>query len=122
MRFAWACIIFLVLQPAFGGWTLLAQKRESEYQLWLVRSQALTTDLLKDAADLSSMQRAVLWVKLGQRWWREDPSRARSWITNAIEVVEQVPNKENPEEREARLETTRVLLTIVTPLDQKLAK
>ena len=122
MRFTCACLVFMVLQPALGAWTALAQKRDSEYQLWLVRSQTLTSDLLKDAADLSSMQRAVLWVKLGQRWWREDPSRARTWITNAIEVVEQVPNKENPQEREERLETAGILLTIVTPLDEKLAK
>jgi hypothetical protein len=90
-------------------------------ELWLVRSQTLTSDLLKDAADLTPQQRAVLWVKLAQRWWREDPKRARTWIINAIEVVEQVPNKETPEEREKRLETARILLTIVTPLDQKLS-
>jgi len=122
MRFARAYLIFLVLLSGFGVATGYAQKRDPEYQLWLVRSQTLTSDLLKDAADLSSMQRAVLWVKLGQRWWREDPSRARSWITNAIEVVEQVPNKENPDERSERLDTARILLTIVTPLDDKLAK
>ncbi len=122
MRFACACLIFLVLLPAFGVATGYAQKRDPEYQLWLVRSQTLTSDLLKDAANLSSMQRAVLWVKLGQRWWREDPSRARTWITDAIEFVEQVPNKENRDERNERLETARILLTIVTPLDEKLAK
>jgi len=91
-------------------------------ELWLVRAQNITTDLLKDAADLSSMQRAVLWMKLAQRWWREDPKRARIWIVNAIEIVEQVPNKETPAEREQRLETARALLTIVTPLDQKFTK
>jgi hypothetical protein len=112
----------MALLTTFSGWTGFAQQRDSEYQLWLVRSQTLTTDLLKDAADLSSMQRAVLWVKLAQRWWREDPKRARTWITNAIEVVEQVPNKETPEERQERLETANVLLTIVTPLDPKISK
>jgi hypothetical protein len=122
MRFACACLLFLILQPVFGGWTGFAQKRDSDYQLWLVRSQTITDDLLKDAGQLSSLQRAVLWVKLAQRWWREDPGRATSWITNAIQIVEQVPNKETPEERSERLETARVLLTIVTPLDQKLAK
>ena len=91
-------------------------------ELWLVRSQTLTSDLLKDGADLTSMQRAVLWVKLAQRWWREDPKRARIWITNAIEVVEQLPNKETPQERSERLDTARVLVTIVTPLDQKFTK
>ncbi|HEU4869778.1 MAG TPA: hypothetical protein VFT08_02855, partial [Pyrinomonadaceae bacterium] len=108
--------LLIVALAKFG----LAQKDARD--LWLVRSHNITNDLLKDAADLSSMQRAVLWVKLGQRWWREDPSRAKTWITNAIEVVEQVPNKETSKEREERLETARILLTIVTPLDERLAK
>ena len=114
-RSIYAFLVIVALSK-FG----LAQNEARE--LLLVRSQNITNDLLKDAADLSSMQRAVLWVKLAKGWWREDPKRARAWIGNAIEVVEQVPNKEKPEEREKRLETVRVLLTIVTPLDQKLAK
>jgi hypothetical protein len=112
----------MALLTSFTGGTGFAQKKDSEYQLWLVRSETLTSDLLKDAADLSSMQRAVLWVKLGQRWWREDSKRARTWIINAIEVVEQVPNKETPAERQERMETASALLAIVTPLDQKLSK
>src|ERR1041385_3372034 len=111
---AWL-LTLLLAQPV-----ILAQKDERE--LWLVRSQNITNDLLKDAGDLNSMQRAVLLVKLAQRWWREDPNRAPSWIANATETVEQVPNKETPAEREERLETARALLTIVTPLDQKFTK
>ncbi len=122
MRRACTCVILMALLASLSGWTGFAQQRDSEYQLWLVRSQTLTTDLLKDAADLSSMQRAVLWVKLAHRWWREDPKRARTWVTNAIEVVEQVPNKETPSERQERMLTASVLLAIVTPLDSKLGK
>ena len=116
MKRAIYALLLIVALSKFG----LAQNDARE--LWLVRSQTLTSDILKDAADLSLTQRAVLWVKLAKRWWREDPKRASVWITNAIEVVEQVPNKEKPEERSERVETARVLLTIVTPLDQKLAK
>src|SRR6185503_1770691 len=82
MRLACTCVILMALFTAFSGWTGFAQKRDSEYQLWLVRSQTLTTDLLKDATDLSSMQRAVLWVKLAQRWWHEDPKRATRNLPN----------------------------------------
>src|SRR5215216_14120 len=109
------CLMILTLAQAIAA-------QNDARELWLVRAQNITSDLLKDAAGLNSMQRAVLWVKLGQRWWLEDPKRARIWITNAIEVVEQVPNKETPKEHEERLETARILLTIVTSLDQKLAK
>ena len=111
------CLLILAVPPS----SVFAQK-ENAYELWRIRSQTITSDLLKDATDLSPMQRAVLWVKLAQRWWQQDPKRATIWITNAIEVVEQVPNKETPEERGQRLETARVLLTIVTPLDQKFTK
>ena len=108
------CLMILALAQAIAA-------QNNGRELWLVRSQTLTSDLLKDGTDLDSFQRAVLWLKLAQRWWREDPKRARGWIMNAIEVVEQVPNKEKPEEREVRLQTARVIVTIVTPLDQKLA-
>jgi hypothetical protein len=113
-----ACLLILALAPfAF------AQPAQNDArELWLARAQNLTSDLLKDGADLSSMQRAILWAKLAQRWWREDPRRAREWIVNAIDAVEQVPNKETPEEHTERTETRQVLLTLVTPLDQKLAK
>lgn len=116
----WIVLLALLTTLSLAAPSASAQKEGRE--LWQIRAQNITNDLLKDAADLSSMQRAVLWVKLAQRWWREDPKRARTWVTNAIEVVEQVPNKETPSERQERMETASVLLTIVTPLDQKPAK
>src|SRR5678815_1507227 len=97
------CLMILALAQAIAA-------QNNGRELWLVRSQTLTSDLLKDGTDLTSFQRAVLWLKLAQRWWREDPKRARGWIMNAIEVVEQVPNKEKPEEREVRLQTARVIV------------
>ena len=117
-----SCFVLLALLTILNLAAPSARGQKEGRELWQIRAQNITNDLLKDAADLSSMQRAVLWVKLAQRWWREDPKRARTWVTNAIEVVERVPNKETPEERQERLETARALLTIVTPLDQKLSK
>src|SRR5215510_5187800 len=93
---------FLCLLCLFAA-TVPAQQKDDAIELWLARAQNLTSDLLKDGTDLSSMQRAVVWAKLAQRWWRDDPKRARTWIANAIEVVEQVPNKENPDARRERL-------------------
>lgn len=96
--------------------------RQNESELWRVRSQALTDDLVKDAGELSAMRRAVLWARLGQRWWAEDPRRARAWFSNAIDLVEQAPNEENAQEREERLRTARLMLTVVARLDLKLAE
>ena len=121
MRVASTCLMF-VAAYAFWAPSSSAQQQNTAYELWRVRSQNITNDLLKDATDLSSMQRALLLGKLAQRWWREDPRRARIWITNAIEIVEQVPNKETPADRDERLRITGLLLTIVTPLEDKPAK
>ena len=120
MRPVCACFVLLLTTLSLAPPSACGQKEAQD--LWQIRAENITNDLLKDATDLSSTQRAVLWGKLGQRWWREDPKRARTWITNAIEVVQQVPNKETSVERQERMETATVLLTIVTPLDQSLAK
>src|SRR6185369_15466985 len=74
-----ACLVLLAL-VSVGLAQFVTPAQNDERELWLVRSQNITNDVLKDAGDLSSMQRAVLWVKLGQRWWRDDQKRAGSWI------------------------------------------
>ncbi len=91
-------------------------------ELWRVRSQAFTDDLLKDAGQLAPFRRAVLLARLGQHWWAEDPARARTWFRSASEIVEQVPNKENADERRERIATARILLKTVARIDKKLTE
>jgi hypothetical protein len=123
MRSALACLLVLALLPAitFGGQGGFAPQKNEEAELWRVRAQGITDDLLKDAGELSPMRRAVLLGRLGQQWWGNDQARARTWFRNAIDVVEQAPNKEKADERKERLATARLLLNVISPLDQKLA-
>jgi hypothetical protein len=122
MRFICLCLI-VAMQPltGFAQREGSAQQGSSAYDLWLVRSKAITVDLIKDSTDLTPSERALLWAELAAKWWRDDPEKARSWMLKPIEIVESVPNKENPEERRQRLTTVRLLLQIVAPLDQKLS-
>jgi hypothetical protein len=117
MRFIYLCLLLVAIRPLAGS----AQQERSSYHLWLVRSQTITADLIKDAADLPPSERALLWARLAQRWWRDDPEKARSWLLKPVEIVEAVRNRENPDERSQRLSTVRLLLKIVAPLDQKLS-
>jgi hypothetical protein len=121
MRSVLACLLVLALLPAFAGVAAFAQQKNEEAELWRVRSQGITDDLLKDASQLSSTRRAVLVARLAQQWWANDQGRARTWFRNAIDVVEQVPNKETAAERQERLSTARLLLKFVAPIDKKLA-
>jgi hypothetical protein len=124
MRLILLCGLITAVLP----WSVFAQEAASAQQrvaladLWLVRSQTITEDLVKDAASFTPSGRALLWARLGQQWWRDDPEKARVWILKSIEIVEAVPNRENPAERNLRLATARLLLNIVAPLDQKLSK
>lgn len=122
MRVIYVCLLLVVVcsPPIAAQETVSAQQDEISYDLWRIRSQTITGDLIKDAPDLTSSGRAQLWAKLAERWWREDPEKAHSWMLKSIEMVETVPNKETPAETNQRLATTRMLLKIVAPLNQKL--
>jgi len=123
MRFI--CLALLILatqpQPLLAQQASEAQQRNASDNLWLVRAQNITADLIKDSSDLTTPERALLWAKLAGNWWRDDPEKARAWMLKPIEIVEAVPNKENPEERRQRLNTARLVLQIVARLDQKLS-
>jgi len=108
--------------PAFAQTDPSPAQRDALANLWLARSQTITEDLVKDATGFTPSGRALLWARLGQQWWQDDPEKARAWILKAIEIVEAVPNRENPAERNLRLATARLLLNIVAPLDQKSSK
>ena len=119
MRFACLALLIVAMTsvaPQAGS----AQRGSNSYDLWMLRSQAITADLIKDSVDLTPSERTLLWASLAQKWWRVDPGQARSWMLKPIEIVEAVPNKENPDERRQRLNKVRLLLKIVAPLDQQL--
>lgn len=118
-----ATLLLLLVLTLFHS--VAAQPRpqaDVSYELWRARAQTITDDVLKDASSLNSFRRAIVWGKLAVLWWRDDPGRARSWLNNAIEVLEQVPNRESPKERQQRLTTAKFLSPIAASLDPKLSK
>jgi len=123
MRLLATCVLIIAINPVYSSAQRASvQQRNPECDLWLVRSQTITEDLIKDAADLTSTDRVLLWARLAQHWWRANPEKARLWLQKAIDIVKDVPNKENSTERHQRLGAARSLLQIITPLDQELSK
>jgi hypothetical protein len=120
------CLRLAVLMMAtpltLGQTNNSAQTRNAARALWLVRSQSVTEELIKDASDLPPSARALLWARLGELWWQEERGKARSWLLKAVAIVEDVPNREGSDERSRRLNTARALLQIITPLDQGISK
>ena len=91
-------------------------------ELWRERARNITEDLIVDGQKLPPLRRAVLRARLAEHWWRDDPRRAAGWLTMAVETVEQVPEKENLNERRQRLDTAGLLLKTAIRFDRKLTQ
>lgn len=98
-----------------------AQQADDLSDYWLLQSQITTDRVIKDAVALVPVDRALLWARLGSAWWKEDPGRAHQWLKTAVETVESSTNQESPADLRRRLARARSLLTLVAPLDHKLA-
>lgn len=88
----------------------------------LVRARAVSDDLSADASSLSPHDRALLWVRLGEVWWKDDNRRARALMTKAVEEVENAPESEEKISRARRLGATRALLSVVGARDRGLGE
>jgi hypothetical protein len=76
---------------------------------------------MADAVALDTLDRSLLWGRLGQIWWKNDPPKARAWIQKALDTVESVSEQDKPDVRRRKVSAERALLTIIAPLDRKLS-
>jgi len=62
------CLLMVAIQSVAGlpQPAEPAQQATDSYELWLVRSQTITADLIKDSADLAPSDRALLWARLAE--------------------------------------------------------
>jgi hypothetical protein len=112
-----ACVLLIVLLQS----ATLAQRTNDLSGYWLLQSQIVTDQLIKDASELPPVERALLWARLGDAWWQADPTRAHQWVQKAVEIVESSPASESPADLRRRLAVARSLLSLIAPRDQKLA-
>lgn len=99
----------------------IAQKTGAPANPWSVRAQALTDSLIVDSNALNTLDRALLFARLGEMWWKDDAKRAKGWLKKAVEELEYSASPENVEARQRKLFVARALLTIITPRDGALS-
>ncbi|HVF55606.1 MAG TPA: hypothetical protein VM934_05625 [Pyrinomonadaceae bacterium] len=98
-----------------------AQVAEPTPDPWLARAQTLTDDLVKDSASLTSYDRALLWARLGSVWRQDNAERARRWNLKAVEEVESASMQESRDQRRRRLDTARLVFSIIGTADKSLS-
>ncbi|HEX8564240.1 MAG TPA: hypothetical protein VF648_01130 [Pyrinomonadaceae bacterium] len=113
------CLLILNLSWLSPAQTSTLQERRA---FWLSRAEEITYDSLKDAVFLSPLEQSILYARLGEAWWKEKPEQARLWLQKAVYAVEQVPNRENPAEKQQRIATARLLFKIVSRTDKSLSE
>lgn len=111
------CALLVLSFPALSA----AQEESLPKDPWLIRAQSLTNDLLNDTVRLDSYDRALVWGKLGEIWWHDDPEKARSWFLKGVEILEASPGEDKTASA-CRLATTRTLLSIIVVRDRGLSK
>jgi tetratricopeptide (TPR) repeat protein len=87
-----------------------------------ILTQIITDEIVKEAPALTTLDRAVLWTRLGESWWKDDPERARTWLKKAVQELEIAStDQENDSDRQRRLAIARSLLSIISPRDKALS-
>lgn len=120
MRFACVCLLFLVIGTARITETSTAFSIQySSPHYWKLEAHLLTEDVLKDAIDLASLDRALLFGRLAEIWWPQDVERARTLLQKAIAEVESRSANDNKSDRLRRNSVLTTLLTIAAPLDER---
>ena len=87
---------------------------------WFVRAQTLTNSIIVDADAFANFDRALLFARLGEAWWKDDPERARQWMKKAVEELVYGPSADADPQRR-KLSTARALLAIIAPRDRVLS-
>ena len=98
-----------------------AQKARSSANPWSVSARALTDSIILDLNALTGLDRALLFARLGEAWWKDDPKRAKAWLKKAVEEVEYSPSSEDVDAQQRKLFVARALLAIITPRDGALS-
>ena len=100
----------------------LAQKATQQLKdryFWNLQASLTTDDLIKEGANLTPPERAVLLGRLAAIWWQFDRERSGRWLNDAINLIDSGLETETDSDRRKRISSLRALLVIVTPLDER---
>jgi hypothetical protein len=87
--------------------------------------EQVSNDLAKDAMLFEHLDRAILWSRLGDLWWKVDAERGRGFLLRAVEDLEAAAAKSTSErlpenDRKQLIKAIGVVMRIVASRDQKL--
>ena len=118
----------LTLMAVVANGQAQSKDNDLQYRRILTETQIeqVSNDLVKDATSFQPVERAILWSRLGELWWKTDPQRARKFLTKAVEDLEaataaqSTPTGSQASSSEQLIGAIRVALRTIAARDQKL--
>ncbi len=110
------CTFFLLFSSILFGQD---NKLESEKILWRLRADTITNNLLRETTKISELERALLFAKLGDLWWKTDKNQADNYFEKSVDGIFFY----SPDDKKTEyFDTTRKILSIISSRNQKQTK
>jgi len=90
-----------------------------ELQLWRIRADTLTNNLLKDAAKGDALDRALLLAQLSDLWWESDRNQANTWIEKSVDTIYFYPSDDVKAQSEKFFRVLRQILALISAHNPK---
>lgn len=108
-KFCLLILLILVSSSAFG------QNDELEIQknVWRLRAETITGNLLKETTKISNLECALLFAKLGELWWKHDQNVANAFFEKAVDTIFfYSPNNKKNDKKEYFSASRNILLVV----------
>ena len=103
--------------------TIFAIGREGaspeQRDLWRTRADVITGRLLKEAANLDSLDGALLLVQLSDAWWEVDKNQSNAWMVKAVDAISSYSAEEVKANSEKFFQTARQVLLVISDRNRK---
>lgn len=110
------CVFFLLFSSILFGQD---NKLESEKILWRLRADTITSNLLRETTKISELERALLFAKIGDLWWKTDKNQADNYFEKSVDSIFFYSPDDKKNEY---FDTTREILSIISSRNQKQTK
>lgn len=108
-KFCLIILLILVSSSAFG------QNDELEIQknVWRLRAETITGNLLKETTKISNLECALLFAKLGELWWKHDQNEANAFFEKAVDTIFFYSPNNKKNDKKEYFSTSRNILLVV---------
>lgn len=90
-----------------------------ERDLWRVRVDKLTNNILLDSAKKDPLDRALLLAHLSNLWWESEPTQSNSWIEKAVDTIAFYPSEDVKRQRAKFFSVIRQVLRLISMHNNK---